>query len=342
MRAPRLADVAARAGVSEATVSRVLNAKPGVSESTRTAVLAAVDLLGYDRPPKLRRASVGLVGLVVPELTNPVFPAYVQAMEDELTRRDYTPILCTQTPGGVEEDDYVQMLGERGVSGMIFVSGLHADSTTGTERYERLRERSLPIVCVNGYREGIDAPFVSDDDIGAMTQSIEHLVGLGHRRIGLATGPLRFVPAWRKLTGFRQAMAQRAGEGDVDELVAETLFTVEGGAEAADVLLQRGCTAVVCASDLMALGAVAASRARGLRVPDDVSVVGYDDSLLMGFTDPPLTTVRQDVPGIAHAAVAALLDEIHGHPAARAELVFRSEFVVRGSTAPPGSTARRG
>lgn len=334
MRAPRLADVAAQAGVSEATVSRVLNGKPGVAEATRVAVLAAVDMLGYDRPAKLRRASVGLVGLVVPELENPVFPAFAQAIESELASRDYTPILCTQTAGGIAEDDYVQMMIERGVSGIIFVSGLHADSTADMTRYHALRERNLPIVLVNGYQESIDAPFVSNDDLGAMSLAVSHLADLGHRRIGLAVGQERFVPAHRKITGFRQAMADLVGVYDVEELIASTLFTVEGGAQAARQLLAAGCTAITCGSDIMALGAIAEARTQGLAVPDDVSVVGYDDSLLMAYTDPPLTTVRQDTPGMGEAAVSLLLAQIEGRPAPRAELVFRPEFVVRASTGP--------
>lgn len=332
-RAPRLADVAAQAGVSEATVSRVLNDKPGVSAATRQGVLAALDVLGYERPAKLRRASAGLVGLVVPELTNPIFPAFVQAVESALVARDYTPVLCSQVPGGLGEDDYLAMLTERGCAGIVFVSGRHADSTADLSRYASLRAAGLPLVCVNGYQESIDAPFVSDDDIGAMGQAVSYLSRLGHRRIGLAVGPSRFVPVLRKITGFRQAMAQYVGEGDVEDLIVSTLFTVAGGAQAAAVLLERGCTAIVCGSDIMALGAVGEARRLGYDVPADVSVVGYDDSPLIAFTHPPLTTIRQDVAGMAEAAVASLVGEIQGRPAPRAELVFRSEFVVRGSTA---------
>jgi DNA-binding LacI/PurR family transcriptional regulator len=339
MRAPRLADVAAQTGVSEATVSRVLNGKPGVAESTRVAVLAAVDMLGYDRPAKLRRASVGLVGLVVPELENPVFPAFAQAIESGLAARDYTPILCTQTAGGIAEDDYVAMMLERGVSGIIFVSGLHADATADMSRYHALNRRGLPMVLVNGYQESVEAPFVSNDDVGAMALAVGHLVGLGHQRIGLAVGQERFVPAHRKITGFRQSMADLVGVDDVADLIASTLFTVEGGGQAAVQLLAAGCTAITCGSDIMALGVIAEARRRGLSVPTDLSVVGYDDSLLMAYTDPPLTTVRQDTTGMAQAAVSLLLAQIEGQPTPRAELVFRPDFVVRSSTGPAPQTS---
>ena len=328
----RLADIAEQADVSEATVSRVLNGKPGVAESTRQAVLTALDLLGYDRPSRLRRKSAGLVGLVMPELTNPIFPAFAQIIETALARHGYTPVLCTQTPGGVHEDDYVQMLLDRGVAGIIYVSGLHADSSTDPQRYVKLRDRGLPIVLVNGFLEGIDAPFISNDDVASMELALTHLVHLGHTRIGLAVGPDRFVPVIRKIAGFRNSMATLLGREDVEDLIERTMFTVEGGAAAANRLLDKGATAIVCGSDLMALGAIRAARQRGLDVPRDLSVVGYDDSTLIAFTDPPLTTVRQSVQAMGEAAVRALLDEIAGEPAPRAEYVFRPELVVRGST----------
>jgi DNA-binding LacI/PurR family transcriptional regulator len=327
-----LADIAAHADVSEATVSRVLNGKPGVADSTRELVLTSLDVLGYDRPSRLRRRSAGLVGLVMPELTNPIFPAFAQTIETSLAHHQFTPVLCTQTPGGVHEDDYVQLLLDRGVAGIIYVSGLHADTTADPERYRRLRDRGLPIVLVNGYHEGIDAPFISNDDVASMELALTHLVQLGHRQVGLAIGPDRYVPVIRKIQGFRASMKSLLGRDDVDELVERTMFSVEGGDTAAARLIERGCTAIVCGSDLMALGAIRAARRVGLQVPDDVSVVGYDDSPLIAFTDPPLTTVRQSVQAMSEAAVRALLDEIAGEPAPRAEFVFRPELVVRSST----------
>ena len=334
----RLADIAAQAGVSEATVSRVLNDKPGVAQGTRQAVLMALDLLGYERPSRLRKRAVGLVGLIVPELDNPIFPAFAQVIGGSLAQHGYTPVLCTQTPLGVHEDDYVQMLLERGVSGIILVSGLHADTEANPDRYVKLRERGLPIVLVNGYADGVDAPFISNDDVASMEMTVAHLVALGHRTIGLAVGPARYVPVLRKVTGFRNAMRQHLAMDDVDKLVEYSLFSVEGGAAAASRLLDARCTAVVCGSDLMALGAIRSVRERGLDVPRDVSVVGYDGSTLTAFTDPPLTTVRQAVPAMGAAAVRALLDEISGQPAPRAEYVFRPELLVRRST---GAAPRR-
>jgi DNA-binding LacI/PurR family transcriptional regulator len=328
----RLADIAKHADVSEATVSRVLNGRPGVAESTRQSVLTALDVLGYDRPSRLRRASAGLVGLIVPELTNPIFPAFAQVIETALVRHGFTPVLCTQTPGGVHEDDYVRMLLDRGVAGIIYVSGQHADSTTDPSRYIRLRDRGLPIVLVNGYMPGIDAPFVSNDDEASMELALSHLIHLGHSTIGLAVGPKRYVPALRKIAGYRRFMSMLLGQEEVDGLIQTEMYTVEGGQAAALRLVEKGCTAIVCGSDLMALGAVRGVRSIGMHVPDDLSIIGYDDSTLIAFTDPPLTTVRQRVLAMGEATVQALVDEISGASASRTEYVFRPELVVRGST----------
>lgn len=327
----RLADIAAHARVSEATVSRVLNHKPGVAAATRQAVLTALDVLGYERPARLGERSAGLVGLIVPELENPIFPAFAQTIETVLAQHGYTPVLCTQTPGGVAEDEYVEMLRERGVAGIIFVSGLHADSTANPLRYHKLREHRLPIVMINGYVAGVDALFISNDDVASMELAIGHLVSLGHTRIGLAVGQARFVPVIRKVEGFLRSM-RAIGADDADDLIEHTFFSVEGGQAAGGRLIDRGATAVVCGSDMMALGAIRAARDRGLDVPRDISVVGYDDSPLIAFTDPPLTTVRQSVQAMGMAAVSALMEEIAGTPAPRTEFVFRPELVVRRST----------
>lgn len=338
----RLSDIAQQAEVSEATVSRVLNDRPGVAPETRQAVLTALDVLGYERPARLRKRSAGLVGLVVPELENPIFPAFAQVIESNLAQAGYTPVLCTQTPGGVTEDEYVEMLLDRQVSGIVFVSGLHADTSADHDRYRKLIARPLPIVMINGHVPGIPAPFVSCDDREAGELAVAHLVALGHSRIGLITGPDRFIPVRRKLAGYRSAMKRliTIDDAELAELAELSLFGVEGGEAAAGRLLDRGITGLVCGSDLMALGAIRAARQRGLAVPGDLSVVGYDDSPLIAFTDPPLTTMRQPVIAMAVAAVRALVDEIHGHPAPHSEYVFRPELVVRGSTAiVPGGQA---
>jgi alanine racemase len=331
---PRLTEVADFAGVSEATVSRVLNERPGVADVTKQQVLTALDVLGYERPSKLRSRSAGLVGLIVPELDNPIFPVMAQVLQIALAQNGYTAVLCTQTPDSIGEDDYVAMLSELGVSGIVFVSGLHADATADPERYRALVRTRLPIVLVNGFTDGVRAPFLSTDDRAAMDVAVQHLVALGHRHIGLATGPDRFVPVRRKREGFLSAMDKHLGT-DVHvatKLIEVTIFSQQGGYAATEALLGRGATAIVCGSDLMALGAVRAVRALGGTVPGTCSVIGFDDSTLMNFTEPPLTTLRQPVQELALAAVRALLEEINGDEIPRSEFLFSPELIVRGST----------
>jgi len=340
----RLEDIAARVGVSVATVSRVVNGKPGVAEPTRRAVLAEVELLGYEQR-KVARPRSGLVGLIVPELDNPIFPHFVQEIEGALASNNYTPLLCTATPV-VQEGEYIDMLLDRGVAGLVIVSGRNANTEVDHGPYHELRAAGVPLVFINGYVEGLDAPFVSTDDVDAARRAVAHLQGLGHRRIGCAMGPARYLTSQRRIQGFRQGLAaperpapERPASGTsgevTEDLVVHSWWSVEGGHAAMMALLERGVTAVVCGNDLMALGAIRAARERGLEVPGDVSVVGYDDSPLLVFTDPPLTTMRQDVSGMSRHAVAALLDEIHGTPDARRELLFRTDLVVRQSTALP-------
>jgi DNA-binding LacI/PurR family transcriptional regulator len=327
----RLADIAAQAGVSEATVSRVLNGKPGVAAATRQAVIEVLDSAGYERPVRLLKPRAGLIGLIVADLSNPIFPAFAEVIESTLAARGYTAVLCTGAPSGINEDDYTDLLLERGVSGIVFVSGLHADALADHGRYRRLVDRGLPIVLINGYADDVDATFVSSDEAGSMELAVAHLADLGHRRIGLAVGPERFVPTIRKTHGYRTGMAALSGEW-----IVNAIFSVEGGEAAARTLLDQGCTAICCASDMMAIGAIRAARQQGLRVPEDVSVVGFDDSPLMAYVDPPLTTVRQPVREMALVAVRSLLDEIQGVGSPHTELVFRPELVVRRSTGPVG------
>lgn len=333
----RLADLAQHSGVSTATVSRVLNRKPGVAESTRQAVYHALDMLGYERPRRPTSPSAGLIGLVIPELSNPVFPAFAQAIETALAHHGYTPLLCTQTASGVSEDEYVETLLAADVAGIVFVNGLHADAQAPTTRYERLAERGVPHVLVNGHRAELAAPSVSVDERLGMDIAVRHLTSLGHSRIALAVGPERLVPAALKRAGFVTAMKRYLGP-NVEHRVITSLFTVEGGEASARALVREGSTAIICGSDLMALGAMRAVLASGGRVPEDVSVIGFDDSLFMNFTDPPLTTLRQPVDAMSQAVVDTLLSAMQGSTDP-IELRFAPELIVRGSTAPAPASA---
>ena len=325
--AGKLADVAKQAGVSEATVSRVLNGKPGVSDHTRAAVLTALDVIGYERPSSLRGRKARMVGLVVPELQNPIFPALAEVVAGALAQRGFNAVLCTRT-GSMSEAEYVEMLLERQVSGMIFAGGQYAEADAPHDHYTRLLQLRLPVVLVNAAADHLDFPRVSTDDAVAMEQAYTHLASLGHERIGLILGPPDHVPSRRKLVAFEAATG-----GLSDELVERTRFSLEGGHAAAARLLARGVTGIVCASDPLALGAIRATRRAGKAVPADVSVVGYDDSAFMSCTDPPLTTVRQPIEAIGRAAVEMLAGQIEGSSVTAEELFFEPEIVARGSTA---------
>jgi DNA-binding LacI/PurR family transcriptional regulator len=333
-RKPRLLDIAEVSGVSTATVSRVLNGKPGVGEEVRTAVIAALDMLGYKRPAALLPKTSGLIGVIVPELNNPIFPAFAQGLEQRLSHRGYTALLCTQSPGGTTEDDSLQVFLGQGVSGIILVSGLHADSSADPARYADLRARGIPLAFINGYAPGVDGIFATTDDAAGVDSSVRHLAAMGHRSIALLIGPDRLAPARAKISAFSLALSEQLGITDAEPHIFHTLYTLEGGKEAAKAMVSSGHTALICGSDLMALGAIQGVRSLGLDVPKDVSVVGYDDSPLIAFVDPPLTTVHQPVGAICEAVVLALLGEIDGNPSPRFELSFRPELIVRSSTGP--------
>jgi LacI family transcriptional regulator, repressor for deo operon, udp, cdd, tsx, nupC, and nupG len=341
----RLAEVAKYVGVSEATVSRVLNGRPGISDSTRAAVLTALDVLGYERPTKLRGERARLVGLVLPEFGNPIFPAFAEVVAGALAQRGFTPVLCTRTAEGVSEADYVELLLDQHVSGVIFAGGDFAQADADHEHYRRLAQRKLPVVLVNAAVEGIGFPTVACDDAHAVEQAYGHLTSLGHKRIGLVLGPSDHAPSARKFAAFTAAL-EAVGAGDEaqpGQLVERTIFSMEGGHAAGARLISRGVTGIICASDVLALGAIRAARRARLRVPEDVSVVGYDDSPFMACTEPPLTTVRQPIEAIGQAVVRLLVREVAGDAVPADELLFEPELVVRGSTgpAPVSSTPRQ-
>jgi LacI family repressor for deo operon, udp, cdd, tsx, nupC, and nupG len=324
----RLTEVARKAGVSEATVSRVLNGRTGVSESTRTAVLTALDVLGYERPTKLRGERARLVGLVLPELQNPIFPALAEVVTGSLAQRGFTPALCARTIGGVSEADYVEMLLDHQVSGVIFAGGSYALADASHDHYLRLTDRGLPVVLVNAGVDELGFARVSTDDAVAVEQAHGHLRSLGHERVGMVLGPEDHVPSRRKLA------AMEAAVGGGATFVARSSFSMEGARAAATRLIEQDVTGIICASDVLALGTIRAARRLGRQVPGDVSVVGFDDSAFMTCTDPPLTTVRQPIETMGQAAVDLLVTQIEGAEVATDELLFEPELVVRGSTGP--------
>ena len=248
-----------------------------------------------------------------------------------LAQRGLASVVCVTGQGGMPEADYIDMLLERRVSGVVFVCTEHVGMNVDPTQYLRLLERGMPLVAVNGTPDILKIPCVSTDDAAAVELSVRHLASLGHERIGLITGEDENVPAARKMASFQRCMAQ-LGRKDVGSLIERSMYTMEGGFAATSRLLGRGVTGVVCGSDVMAVGAVRAVRQAGLTVPGDVSVVGYDDSIFMPVVDPPLTTIRQPVDDMGRAIVSVLWSQMSGSAPRAEEILFQPDLVVRGST----------
>lgn len=327
-----ITDVAARAQVSEATVSRVVNRRQGVSRKTRDAVEQAMAELGYERTTQGQ-----LVAVITDHVSNPFFADVAERIESALAPHGLKTVLCPAFAGGVQEFDFVSSLVDKGMAAVVFLSASNTVEGADTEAYEVLRQRRVPYVGVNGeFADGVAAPVFSTDDLLAAELAVDHLYRLGHRRIGMASGPAGNRPADRRVQGFLAAMARRGIE-DAERWVIRQSYTVEGGQAAVAPLLELGATSIVAASDWMALGAIRGVRRLGRSVPEDVSVVGYDGTGVTEFTDPPLTTVRQPADRLALEVGRSVLALVGNRDVPTGELLFDPELVIRASTAPaPG------
>ena len=328
-----MADIAVHAGVSTATVSRVFNGVGQVSDETRRKVLTAIDELGYDRPAPERTPDTPTIGVIVPELTNPIFAAFAHHLQEEVARAGGIAMIRSQTPGATSEFDHLSSLLEHRVSGLIFVSGRHADLLADLGPYHEVVARSIPLVTINGARAEIPAPDFSTDDALGIRAAVTHLQELGHSRIALLTGRTHIVPALRKAEAFTQVMEELVG--DRSPIIEETFYTYEAAAAHTNGLIERGVTAIVTGSDLQALGAIRTITSLGLSVPEDISVIGFDDSFLMSHLSPGLTTVHQPVPAIVAAAVRNLFEALAtpDYTPEHADYVFSPDLVVRATTA---------
>ena len=331
-----LREVAREAGVSVATASRVASGSLAVRPETRERVERTMRELLYVPPG--RRAATGAIGLLVPELANPVFPALAQAMETRATAAGLATILCNTHSAAFREVDYVHMLLDREVDGMIFISCEMTNLRGDHGHYERLVDEGARIVFVNGALDSVNVPSVGVDERHAGELATQHLVELGHTRIGFVAGPEHYLPTRLKADGRTAAL--RAAGLDGDDLVAYGDFSVDGGRSALAELLERAerPTAVICSSDVMAVGVVQEAFARGVRVPEDLSVVGFDGIDATTWTYPPLTTVAQPIGEIAETAVNALRTLIAEPDRRLPNSYFRATLREGGSTAPPGSS----
>src|SRR5438445_2812762 len=281
-----LRDVARQAGVSVATASRVVSGLDNVRSETRERVERAMRELLYVPPG--RRAATGVIGLLVPDLENPIFPALAQAIEKRATEAGFASILCSTTSAAFREVDYVHMLLDRQVDGMIFISCEMTNMSGEHDHYARLLDEGARIVFVNGALNTLSVPSVGVDERLAGEVATQHLIDLGHSRIGYVAGPDYYLPTRQKAAGRESAL--RAAGIDVDgELIAHGEFSVAGGRGALRNLLvsDKPPTAVICSSDLMAIGVLQEAEAQGLGVPDDLSVVGFDGIDATRWTNPP-------------------------------------------------------
>jgi DNA-binding LacI/PurR family transcriptional regulator len=331
-----LRDVAQRAGVSLATASRVASGGTPVRPETRKRVERAMRELLYVPPG--RQPATGLIGVLVPELTNPIFPALAQAIETRAAPAGFASILCNTTGAGFREVDYVHMLLDQRVDGMIFISSEITNLHGEHGHYAKLLAEGARIVFVNGAVPTLDIPSVGVDEHAAGELATQHLIGLGHERIGFVAGPENFLPTQFKAAGRLAAL--RSADLDGDTLVAHASFGVEGGRHALRELLERPerPTAVVCSSDVMAMGVLQEAACRGVRVPEQLSVIGFDGIDATTWTSPPLTTVEQPIEEIAQTAVDALRSQIHEPEKPLPNFLFRPRLCVRASTAAPPGT----
>ncbi len=330
-------DVAQRARVSVSTVSHVLNGTRKVSEGTRGDVLAAVEELSY-RPNLLAKGlktrRTYTIGLLIPDIQNSFFTLVVRGVEDEALSRGYHLFLCNTDEDPEREDEYITELAKKRVDGLMVAPSARRESHVG-----RLLDEGVPFVFVDRDVEGVDADVVSVDNRAGMRLIAEHLVGLGHRRIAIISGPLDKASGYERHLGLRDALAD-LGVALEDSLVRFGDFRTTGGRAGARELLGLSPppTALVTANNQMTLGALLTINEMGLGVPDDISVVGFDDPEWAPLTGPPLTTLAQPTYEMGVRAAKMLLDRIEaGSEGESRKVLLEPWLVVRGSTAPTGA-----
>ncbi|AXE86123.1 MULTISPECIES: LacI family DNA-binding transcriptional regulator [unclassified Streptomyces] len=338
---PTLEEVAARAGVGRGTVSRVINGSPRVSDATRAAVEAAVAELGYVPNTAARALAANrtdAIALVVPEpetrfFSEPYFSDMLKGVGAALSDTEMQ-LLLIFAGSDRERRRLAQYLAAHRVDGVLLVS-VHADDPLP----DLLAQLEIPAV-ISGPRSAAETlPSVDSDNYGGARQAVEHLLSRGRRRIAHITGRLDVYGAQRRIDGYREALID-AGHGVDEALIEPGDFSEEGGRRAMAALLERapGLDAVFAASDVTAAGARQALREAGRRIPDDVALVGYDDSAIARHMEPPLTSVRQPIEEMGRRMIDLLLTEVADRrPLAsrgleRRQLVLATELVSRSSS----------
>ena len=334
---PTMADVARSAGVDVSTVSRALNARTAgvLRPETVARVMHAAAELGYQPnvlARGLRTQRSATVGMVLPDLTNPFFPPIVRGAEEVLAMEEYTLILANTDNDPERERRVLQSLRSRQVDGLLLAVSHLEEAAADPETL-----KGVPVVLVNRRTARGDLPAVVADDRRGVELVVQHLLQLGHRRIGHVAGPQDTSTGRDRLESFRQACAA-AGVDDAELVELTDAFSLEAGQEACARLLSRrsDVTAILAANDLLAIGCLQTLRERGVRVPADVSLVGFNDMMLVDLIDPPLTTVRVPQYEMGRQAGRMLLQQLrHADGEGAVTVVVHPELIVRASTASP-------
>ena len=329
-------DVAKRAGVSTATISRVLSRPDVVAPDTRRKVLAAIDSLGFTpnaAAKNLRTLRTAKLLVTVPDISNPFFSLILQGIEDAAQREGYSVLVGDTQHDAGREEKYALMLRRKEADGLIFLG--HRLPKEAATLVRAMLPAQAPVVNGCEFSPNLGIPSVHIDNATAASDAMEHLYRLGHRRIGIITGPL-VSPLSRDRLAGATARAKKA-RAERDTIVMNGDFSIESGSVAAERLLGRKepPSAIFCFNDEMAMGVVQTARLRGLRIPRDLSVVGFDDIRFARYVDPPLTTVAQPMRQIGEGTVRLLVEILRGTGAPPESVTLPHMLVVRSSTAPP-------
>jgi LacI family transcriptional regulator len=342
MQRVKLTDVARAAGVHPGTASRALNpaTRDQVSKATSKRVERAAQRLGYVPNPLargLRTARSYLTAMVVPDVTNPLFPPMVRGAEQVLSTAGYTLVLTDTDNNAATERRQIEQLRARGTDGFIVATARWADAVL-----DEVAAAGVPAVLVNRNTASRRLPYVGADEHTGVVLAVAHLVELGHRRIAYLAGPQDTSTGRERAAAFRQAVAGNGLPSDRGMMRACSAYTEAAGATAAGRLLatRRDFTAMLAGNDLIAFGALAALAGAGLRCPEQVSLIGFNDLPLVDKLSPPLTTVRLPLREMGALAARTLLTAMdRAAPDGRgAQSLLGVELAVRGSTAPPPDT----
>jgi LacI family transcriptional regulator len=340
-RRARLKDIADQAGVSVATVSRVLNGRPDVSPDTREAVLAAAAAQGPLAEGRLRRRRrperTRLVGVTLPVINSDYYATMLNAIAESLYALDMRLVACPAGELHDREHTLLDVLADGTTDGAILILPFESP-----DELEALRRRGYPFVVLDTrgpVPEGI--PTVAAAHVRGAQLAVEHLLQLGHRRIGAITGHPALAATSGRLAGYRAALAGYEILPP-DELIRQGDHELGSGRVAAEALLSLDVppTAIFAFNDWMAIGALHAAHARGLRVPEDISIVGFDDADAAKAVIPMLTTVRQPIEEMARLSVTMLRSSLEGQALATWQVELAATLVVRDSTAPPPAAVR--